>query len=418
MSKRVVKMNAKRTAFVEAARSILDNGINRTTMNRADIQEVVEWSGLSYPGWITKTDSGLKKERGVYWIPDMETGEYGNDVEKSVTLNATDSAKVYQAAADSVAQMAPSAIGVTEPQESYVPEKFEGYVPWGNFNTVKEVIKSGIFYPMFITGLSGNGKTLMVSEVCSRLKREYVRANITVETDEDDLIGGFRLLNGETVWHDGPVVTAMKRGALLLLDEIDLASNKIMCLQPILEGSSIYLKKIGKWVHPTPGFNVIATANTKGQGSDDGRFIGTNVMNESFLERFPVTIEQSYPTNKIEEKILVNELAKHDKVEGEFVGNLVKWADVIRKTFYEGGVDEIISTRRLVHIVNAFSIFDDKLKAISMCISRFDTETKESFLDLYSKVDAGVSVDEIMAAQSADDVDEDDEEENEEEFSL
>ena len=418
MSKRVVKMNAKRTAFVEAARNILENGINRTTMNRADIQEVVEWSGLSYPGWITKTDSGLKKERGVYWIPDMETGEYGNDVEKSVTLNATDSAKVYQAAADSVAQMAPSAIGVTEPQESYVPEKFEGYVPWGNFNTVKEVIKSGIFYPMFITGLSGNGKTLMVSEVCSRLKREYVRANITVETDEDDLIGGFRLLNGETVWHDGPVVTAMKRGALLLLDEIDLASNKIMCLQPILEGSSIYLKKIGKWVHPTPGFNVIATANTKGQGSDDGRFIGTNVMNESFLERFPVTIEQSYPTNKIEEKILVNELAKHDKVEGEFVGNLVKWADVIRKTFYEGGVDEIISTRRLVHIVNAFSIFDDKLKAISMCISRFDTETKESFLDLYSKVDAGVSVDEIMSAQSADDVDEDDEEENEEEFSL
>ena len=417
MSKRVVKMNAKRTAFVEAARSILDNGINRTTMNRADIQEVVEWSGLSYPGWITKTDSGLKKERGVYWIPDAETGEFGNDVEKSVTLNAADSAKVYQAAADSVVQMAPSAIGVTEPQESYIPAKFPGYVPWGNFNTVKEVIKSGIFYPMFITGLSGNGKTLMVSEVCSRLKREFVRANITVETDEDDLIGGFRLLNGETVWHDGPVVTAMKRGALLLLDEIDLASNKIMCLQPVLEGSSIYLKKIGKWVHPAAGFNVIATANTKGQGSDDGRFIGTNVMNESFLERFPVTIEQSYPTNKIEEKILVNELAKQDKVEGEFVGNLVKWADVIRKTFYEGGVDEIISTRRLVHIVNAFSIFDDKLKAISMCISRFDTETKESFLDLYSKVDAGVSVDEIMAENSADDVDED-EEENEEEFSL
>jgi len=422
MSKRVVKMNAKRTAFIEAARSILDNGINRTTMNRADIQEVVEWSGLSYPGWITKTDSGLKKERGVYWIPDAETGEYGNEqiacsAEVGFQLNAADSAKVYQAAADTVVQMAPSAIGVTEPQESYIPEKFPGYVPWGNFNVVKEVIKSGIFYPMFITGLSGNGKTLMVSEVCSRLKREYVRANITVETDEDDLIGGFRLLNGETVWHDGPVVTAMKRGALLLLDEIDLASNKIMCLQPILEGSSIYLKKIGKWVHPKPGFNVIATANTKGQGSDDGRFIGTNVMNESFLERFPVTIEQTYPTNKIEEKILVNELAKHDKVETDFVGNLVKWADVIRKTFYEGGIDEIISTRRLVHIVNAFSIFDDKLKAISMCISRFDTETKESFLDLYSKVDAGVSVDEIMAENSADDEDES-EEENEEEYSL
>ena len=211
----------------------------------------------------------------------------------------------------------------------------------------------------------------------------------------------------------------MKRGALLLLDEVDLASNKIMCLQPILEGSPIYLKKIGKWVHPAEGFNVIATANTKGQGSEDGRFIGTNVMNESFLERFPVTVEQTYPTKMIEEKILVNELAKRDNAAGTFVVNLVKWADVIRKTFYEGGVDEIISTRRLVHIVNAFSIFDDKLKAISMCISRFDTETKESFLDLYSKVDAGVSVEDIMAEKNANDEIEDEDEENkEEEYSL
>ena len=415
MANRVVKMNPNRTEFVRVAREFL--GDDRSNITRAEIQHIVAEYNLSWPSWVQK----LKESRGVYYLPDLK-GVYGGvdlttRMNSDLRLNAEDSAKVFQVAADSVAQMAPSAIGVTEPQESYVPEKFEGYVPWGNFNTVKEVVKSGIFYPMFITGLSGNGKTLMVSEVCSRLKREYVRANITVETDEDDLIGGFRLLNGETVWHDGPVVTAMKRGALLLLDEIDLASNKIMCLQPILEGSSIYLKKIGKWVHPAPGFNVIATANTKGQGSDDGRFIGTNVMNESFLERFPVTIEQSYPPNKIEEKILVNELAKHDKVEGEFVGNLVKWADVIRKTFYEGGVDEIISTRRLVHIVNAFSIFDDKLKAISMCISRFDTETKESFLDLYSKVDAGVSVDEIMAENSAVDVD-DEEEENEEEYSL
>ena len=411
MSKRVVKMNPNRTEFVRVAREFL--GDDRSNITRAEIQHITAEFNLSWPSWIQK----LKESRGVYYLPDLK-GVYGG-IDLYETLNAADSAKVYQVAADSVAQMAPSAIGVTEPQESYVPDKFPGYVPWGNFNVVKEVIKSGIFYPMFITGLSGNGKTLMVSEVCSRLKREYVRATITVETDEDDLIGGFRLLNGETVWHDGPVVTAMKRGALLLLDEIDLASNKIMCLQPILEGSSIYLKKIGKWVHPTPGFNVIATANTKGQGSDDGRFIGTNVMNESFLERFPVTIEQSYPTNKIEEKILVNELAKHDKVEGEFVGNLVKWADVIRKTFYEGGIDEIISTRRLVHIVNAFSIFDDKLKAISMCISRFDTETKESFLDLYSKVDAGVSVEEIMSSQSADDEDDEEDDENkEEEYSL
>ena len=276
-------------------------------------------------------------------------------------------------------------------------------MPWGNFNTVKDVIKSNIFYPMFITGLSGNGKTLMVKEVCAKLKREFIRANITVETDEDDLIGGFRLLNGETVWHDGPVVTAMKRGAVLLLDEIDLASNKIMALQPVLEGSSIYLKKIGKWVHPADGFTVIATANTKGQGSDDGRFIGTNVLNEAFLERFPVTIEQSYPTANMETKILDNELGKHGIEDAEFSSNLVKWADVIRKTFYEGGVDEIISTRRLVHIVGAFSIFKDKSKAIELTVNRFDIETKESFLDLYSKIDGGVDPDTLTGNQDNED---------------
>ena len=400
--KKVIKMTPKRVAFVQAAREILGESTN--LVDRADIKTVEVKSGLSYPQWLVKGDT-LKKERGLFHLPN-DRGEIG----EVMTVQNT-SGPVPTEISQAVVQMAPSAIGVMEEEDSYVPEKFEGYVPWGNFNILKEVLKSRIFYPIFITGLSGNGKTLMVKELCARLKREYVRANITVETDEDDLIGGFRLLNGETVWHDGPVVTAMKRGALLLLDEIDLASNKIMCLQPVLEGSSIYLKKIGKWVHPSEGFNVLATANTKGQGSEDGRFIGTNVMNESFLERFPVTIEQTYPTNKIEEKILVNELAKHDKVENDFVSNLVKWADVIRKTFYEGGVDEIISTRRLVHIVNAFSIFDDKVKAISMCISRFDAETKESFLDLYTKVDAGVSVEDIMAESKVDDSDEDDDEE-------
>ena len=399
--KKVIKMTPKRVAFVQAAREILGESTN--LMDRADILTVVEESGMSYPQWLVKGDT-LKKSRGLFHLPN-DRGEIG----EVMTVQNT-SGPVPSEIREAVVQMAPSAISVMEEEGSYVPEKFEGYVPWGNFNILKEVLKSRIFYPMFITGLSGNGKTLMVKEICARLKREYVRANITVETDEDDLIGGFRLLNGETVWHDGPVVTAMKRGALLLLDEIDLASNKIMCLQPVLEGSSIYLKKIGKWVHPAEGFNVLATANTKGQGSEDGRFIGTNVMNESFLERFPVTIEQTYPTNKIEEKILVNELAKRDKVENEFVGNLVKWADVIRKTFYEGGVDEIISTRRLVHIVNAYSIFDDKVKAISMCISRFDAETKESFLDLYTKVDAGVSVEDIMNESKVDDSEDDDEE--------
>ena len=401
--KKAVKMNDKRMAFVAEARDLL--GVDRTTITRTEIMLVMEERNQPNPSWIRKLKTG---NRGEYYLP-AYNGMYGSvDLVEAVNSAIT---TVNESVAS--VQMAPSAVGVMEEQDSYIPEKFVGYVPWGNFNTIKDVIKSNIFYPLFITGLSGNGKTLMVQEVCARLKREYVRANITIETDEDDLIGGFRLLNGETVWHDGPVVTAMKRGALLLLDEIDLASNKIMCLQPVLEGSSIYIKKIGKWVHPAKGFNVIATANTKGQGSDDGRFIGTNIMNESFLERFPVTIEQSYPTGKMEEKILNNEFAKHDKVENDFSGNLVKWADVIRKTFYEGGVDEIISTRRLVHIVNAFAIFDDKLKSISMCISRFDSETKESFLDLYSKVDAGVSVEDIMSEKAQADTDDDDDDEEE-----
>ena len=393
-----IKMNENRKEFVTCALDVL--GSDLKVINRDGIYKVLDaYDGLKFPSWQVSKDLRTN-ERGEYYVPTLD-GEFAKDAASNVNQITT------KAEVPAIA-MAPSAIGVMDQQDSYVPEKFEGYVPYGNFNTVKDVIKSGIFYPMFITGLSGNGKTLMVKEVCAKQKREYVRANITVETDEDDLIGGFRLLNGETVWHDGPVVTAMKRGAVLLLDEIDLASNKIMALQPVLEGSSIYLKKIGKWVHPTPGFNVIATANTKGQGSDDGRFIGTNVMNESFLERFPVTIEQSYPTAKIEERILVNELAKRDIVDKSFVENLVKWADVIRKTFYEGGVDEIISTRRLVHIANAFGIFEDKVKAITMCISRFDSETKDSFLDLYTKIDAGIEV----SAVGADDNDYDDDDED------
>ena len=396
---KVVKMNENRVAFVNAAREFL--GEDRQAITRTEIFAVMEEKNMQNPSWIRKLKT---PNRGEYYLPSAK-GQYDAPVERSYTPELPNGRMEPM----TTVAMAPKAIEVLEEQDSYVPEKFDGYVPWGNFNMVRDVIKSNIFYPIFITGMSGNGKTLMVKETCAKLKREFVRANITIETDEDDLLGGFRLLNGETVWHDGPVVMAMKRGAILLLDEIDLASNKIMALQPILEGSSIYLKKIGKWVHPAPGFNVIATANTKGQGSDDGRFIGTNVMNESFLERFPVTIEQKYPTNKIEEKILVNELGKQDKVDEPFVKNLVKWADVIRKTFMDGGVDEIISTRRLVHIIGAFCIFNDKLTAIDMCVSRFDTETKDSFLDLYTKVDAGVSVEDIMS-KSDDDSDDDEEE--------
>tara|TARA_E500000331_G_C17219554_1_gene697423 strand:- start:739 stop:1503 length:765 start_codon:yes stop_codon:yes gene_type:complete len=250
---------------------------------------------------------------------------------------------------------------------------------------VKKVIQSKLFYPAFITGLSGNGKTFSVEQACAQAGRELIRVNITIETDEDDLIGGFRLVDGATVWHNGPVVEALNRGAILLLDEIDLASNKILCLQSILEGKGVFLKKIGKYVRPAAGFNVFATANTKGKGSDDGRFVGTNVLNEAFLERFPVTFEQSYPTPANEQKIL--DLVSK---ETEFNKRLVDWADIIRKTFFDGGIDEVISTRRLVHIVRAFQIFGNRAKAITTCISRFDDETKQAFQELYDKVDADV----------------------------
>ena len=267
---------------------------------------------------------------------------------------------------------------------NYIPETDSSYVPFGNFNSVRKVISSRKFYPVFITGLSGNGKTMSVEQACSAAKRELIRVNITIETDEDDLIGGFRLVNGDTVWHNGPVLEALERGAVLLLDEIDLASNKILCLQSVLEGKGVFLKKIGRYVNPSNGFNVIATANTKGKGSDDGRFVGTNILNEAFLERFPITFEQEYPSATIETKILHN--AGCDK---EFADNLVKWAGIIRKTFFDGGVDEVITTRRLVHIVQAFDIFGNRLDAITKCVNRFDDDTKQSFLDLYTKVDAG-----------------------------
>ena len=274
------------------------------------------------------------------------------------------------------------------PTQNLIPSKDDTFVKFGNYGDIKKIIQSRLFYPTFITGLSGNGKTLCVEQACAQLKRELIRVNITIETDEDDLIGGFRLVNGETVWHNGPVIEALQRGAVLLLDEIDLASNKILCLQSILEGKGIFLKKTGQFIAPTKGFQVFATANTKGKGSDDGRFIGTNVLNEAFLERFPVTFEQSYPAPATEQKILEGialDLGIEDRA---FCKHLVDWADIIRKTFYDGGIEEVISTRRLVHIINAYSIFNNKEKAIQVCINRFDEETKASFIELYDKVDA------------------------------
>ena len=275
-----------------------------------------------------------------------------------------------------------------EVHQNLIPDKDDTFVKFGNFNDVKKIIQSRLFYPTFITGLSGNGKTLSVEQACSQLNRELIRVNVTVETDEDDLIGGFRLINGETAWHNGPVIEALERGAILLLDEIDLASNKILCLQSVLEGKGVFLKKIGRFVKPASGFNVIATANTKGKGSEDGRFIGTNVLNEAFLERFPVTFEQQYPSTSVEVRILEGVASQLNVKDSDFCKRLADWGDIIRKTFYDGGIDEIISTRRLVHIIRAYSIFGDKAKAIQVCVNRFDDETKTAFLELYDKIDA------------------------------
>jgi len=288
-----------------------------------------------------------------------------------------------------------AAPAVTEREEqNLVPAKDANFVPFGNFSDVKKVIQSGIFYPTFITGLSGNGKTFSVEQACAQLKRELIRVNITIETDEDDLIGGFRLVDGATVWHNGPVIEALERGAILLLDEVDLASNKILCLQSVLEGKGVFLKKIGRYVQPTAGFNVIATANTKGKGSDDGRFIGTNVLNEAFLERFALTFEQEYPSVAVETNILKKASASLNVTDQDFCINLANWADIIRKTFKDGGIDEVISTRRLVHIIRAYAIWQDRLKAIKVCVNRFDDETKQSFIELYDKIDADVVTEE------------------------
>ena len=278
--------------------------------------------------------------------------------------------------------------------QDLVPVQDDTFVKFGPFNDVKKVIQSKQFYPTFITGLSGNGKTFGVEQACAQLKRELIRVNITIETDEDDLIGGFRLVDGATVWHNGPVIEALERGAILLLDEIDLASNKVLCLQSILEGKGVFLKKIGKVVRPKVGFNVIATANTKGKGSDDGRFIGTNVLNEAFLERFALTFEQDYPTPKTEQRILEKVSANLGVLDEEFCENLSNWSDIIRKTFKDGGIDEVISTRRLVHIIRAFAIWNNRVKAIQVCVNRFDEETKQSFVDLYDKIDAKVDLEE------------------------
>ena len=287
----------------------------------------------------------------------------------------------------------PTSVQSIQNSEIFVPAKDQYYVPWGNYKDIENIVRSNMFYPVYITGLSGNGKTLMVEQACARVNKSYIRVQITPETDEDDLIGGFRLVNGETIFAEGPVIKAMKSGALLLIDELDRGSNKIMCMQGVLEGKPVLIKKTGEVVTPAEGFNVIATANTKGKGSDDGRFIAASIIDEAFLERFTITVEQPYPSLATEKKIVLKHMDKYGKTDHDFAELLSQWSDTIRKTFDDDGIDELISTRRLCHITQTYSIFDDRMKAIQLCVNRFDNDTKEAFLDLYSKVDASVNVD-------------------------
>lgn len=352
-----------RTAFINAARTTFGDDVN--LLSRQQVLKLVSDYSLPFPNWLT--NSKLNR---------AGRGEYKLFPEKTVRIVGNMSENKER----------PKVIPDANPETSeFVPVKVDNYVPFGHFDDVLNIIKSEKFFPTFITGLSGNGKTMMIEQAAATAGRECIRVNITRETDEDDLIGGFRLVDGETVWSDGPVIVAMKRGALLLLDEVDLGDAKLMCLQPILEGKPFFIKKIKSRVIPKTGFNVFATANTKGRGSDDGKFIGTNIMNEAFLERFSITFEQEYPAESIEMVILTNILGKNYS---KFIAALVNWAGVIRKSFTEGASNEIISTRRLVHICEAYLIFgDNKMKAITTCLNRFDASTRDDFIKTYKKID-------------------------------
>jgi MoxR-like ATPase len=347
-------------------------------VSNKQILDYAKLKKMSLPYFILRDDS-RKLSRGRYSVvPAVEAAEKPATVNESVAVAAMQTAKVINMETRRAKNMT----------ESFVPEKNETYVPFGFYNDLKNIIKSKIFYPIYITGLSGNGKTLMIEQVCASSNRELIRVNITKRTDETDLIGSYELIDGNTVRREGPVITAMRRGAVLLLDETDLGTEDLLCLQPILEGKPYFDKKTGEVVQPASGFNVIATANTKGKGSDDGRFIGTNLLNEAFLERFAVTVEQEYPPAATERKILEKNFAQLGVNDDQFIDRLITWAEVIRKSFADGAVDEVISTRRLVHIAKAFSIFQNRLKAIELCLNRFDGDTKNAFLDLYTKVDS------------------------------
>ena len=379
-------MNKSRTLFLDVLREHIESGDLDTNCTNADIEPIAMAQGWTViPLWFRQdSENPMKVGRGRYDLTCIASGNSA-PVERTTVAPAAP-APVSDSAPPASAIMQQSLVS----SESVIPAKDSDFVAWGHFDDVTTIIKSGAFYPTFVTGLSGNGKTTMIMQACAKVNRECYRVNVTSQTDEDDLLGGFRLVNGETVWYDGPVIQAMKNGAVLLLDEIDLGASPLMCLQPVLEGKGIFLKKINQFVEPAPGFQVFATANTKGKGDDTGAFAHTGILNEAFLDRFPVTLEQAYAANGVEKRILLKKMKTLGVEDKEFAGNLVKWADAIRKTFMEGGISEIITTRRLLSITQAFSIFNDKAKAISMAISRFDEETKHDFLKLYEKIDAEV----------------------------
>jgi len=404
----MTKPNDKKQAFLDACMEKFDadsNGDHILTIHQ--LKEVASDFGMKYaPQWLVKNPAN-KVGRALFKLPAL------GEVTKVHASRLVQAAEQYEAPQtekiDNTETKTEAAYVVSSLTGDIIPEKDPNFVTFGDYTSVKSIIASKKFYPIFITGLSGNGKTLGVTQACAEKKREMIRVNITIETDEDDLLGGYRLRDGQTVWQNGPVIEAMERGAVLLLDEIDLASNKIMCLQPILEGNGVFVKKINKFIKPSLGFTVVATANTKGKGSEDGQFIGTNVLNEAFLERFPITFEQKYPSVKIETKIISKMLETENAKDDEYASNLVNWADIIRKTYQEGGVDEIISTRRLVHIAKAYSIFKNKLKAVEVCTNRFDDDTKQSFIDLYTKIDSGVNPEELMSKESDEPIADEDE---------
>tara|TARA_B100000242_G_scaffold33976_2_gene20270 strand:+ start:56 stop:1234 length:1179 start_codon:yes stop_codon:yes gene_type:complete len=375
-----MNLNANHYRFLDAAAEQFPNQVE---FSKSTVKKICATAGIPKPSWLFRN-------------PQFKAGYGTYSIESVVPENYTQPAPVQAVQTVETVPVPTSTVGVNVLDEniSVIPTVMDNYVPFGHFKDLKSILKSGVFFPVFITGLSGNGKTLMVEQICAKLKKELFRVNITIETDEDDLIGSNTLINGNIVFKEGPVLKAMRKGAVLLLDEVDLASNKIMCLQSILEGGGYLIKKTGEFVKPADGFTVVATANTKGKGSEDGRFIGTNILNEAFLERFAICLEQEYPPVTTEKKIVKGDFAILGVNDDEFANKLVDWADVIRKSFYEGAVDEVISTRRLVHIAKAYSMFNDKLKSIEVCLARFDEDTKASFLDLYTKVDEGVNVQE------------------------